>query len=191
MNFEEFKSYIRTHSDEEVVQFLLFDEIPYCFQNNLGLYKEFRSVICNNLSIHPQNFSIIGSAKIGFSLNVHKNIGKQFDESSDIDIVLVSNEMFERIWYKLLEFRKMIVYKLDEKAKQRFMELQKIMFYGRIRMDKLSNQFDYAKKWWEIFNLLSIEKKYGPRLVRAALFKTWKHVSDYYENGISQIRRKI
>jgi hypothetical protein len=190
MSFEEFKVYLTTHTDEEIVQYLLFDEIPYCFKNNMNMYKEFRSNVCNKLSIHQQDFTIVGSAKVGFSLNPSK-IGVEFNEASDIDIVLVSNEMFEYLWNKLVEYRKSEFYNLNENHKKRFKELQNIIFYGQIRMDKLSNSFDYAKNWWEIFNALSIDKRYGSRAIRASLFKTWKYASRYYENGISRIRGMI
>jgi hypothetical protein len=190
MNFEEFRVYATSHTDEEIVQYLLFDEIPYCFKNDINSYREFRSDVCSKLSIHQQDFTIVGSAKVGFSLNPSK-IGIEFNEASDIDIVLVSNEMFEYLWNRLVEYRKSNFYKLDEYHRQRFKELQNIIFYGQIRMDKLSNNFDYAKSWWEIFNALSIDKRYGPRLIRASLFKTWKYVSSYYENGISRIRGMI
>lgn len=67
---DETKVLIRERTPKEVVQQVLFDGyLPHCFKDNQEVYKKFRSDICDEFKIHPQNFSIVGSAKTGFSLN--------------------------------------------------------------------------------------------------------------------------
>jgi len=72
MELGEFQDHLKNKQPSEIVQRYLFDFFPYCFTANPSLYQVFRGEICNNFNIHPQNFTIIGSAKLGFSLNSDK-----------------------------------------------------------------------------------------------------------------------
>lgn len=67
---DETRALIKTQTPKELVQQILFDGyLPYCFRYDQEAYKKFRSEICDTFKIHPQNFTIVGSAKTGFSLN--------------------------------------------------------------------------------------------------------------------------
>lgn len=187
MDFNEFHSYLTSKQPTEIVQTCLFDSTPHCFAPSPELYKRFRKEICDHFDIHPQNFAIVGSAKLGFSLNPAK-FGQPFAEASDIDVVLVSEELFQSLWFQLIEFRRTVLFRLDARVKKNFEDLQRVLFFGSIRLDKLSNDFDFAREWWEFFNRISIDDRFGPRRVRAAIFKTWKHASFYYEDNIRKIK---
>lgn len=186
MTFEEFKSLLTKRTPKELFQECLLDSFPYCFLKSPTNYLTLRKEICDFFKIHPQNFSIIGSAKTGFSLSPLK-FGREFCETSDIDVVLVSEELFQTIWLDLIEFQKTIKYNLDPVAKSRFGSLQYTLFFGILRLDKLSDDFAFAKKWWEFFNRLSVDTRFGPRRIRGTIFKSWQHVSYYYEKNIKEL----
>ncbi|MBN2315864.1 MAG: hypothetical protein JXM79_18190 [Sedimentisphaerales bacterium] len=186
----DFQSDLLKKDLEEVVQKYLFDGFPFCFQEDPGVFYDFRKNVCDNFRIHQQNFAIVGSAKVGFSLSPEK-YGNSFSDSSDIDIVLVSDELFEELWLKLIEFKHTTLFRLDSTIQIRFQQLQKMLFYGTIRFDKLTNDFPVAKEWWEYFNKVSKDERFGPRRVRAAFFKGWKHVSYYYEESLRKLRQTL
>jgi len=186
-NLVEFKNDLRSSKPEVVVQKYLFDRSPYCFADNPQRYIDFRKEICEQFKIHLQNFAIVGSAKVGFSLNPTK-FGVVFSDSSDVDVVLVSEELFQRLWIDLIRFRRDEFAYLPSEYKKQFNELQYILFWGHVRMDKLPNKFTAAKKWWEFFNRLSKDTRFGPRRIRAMIFKTWKHVSFFYEKNIMELK---
>lgn len=190
MELVEFQDHLKNKQPSEIVQRYLFDFSPYCFAANPSLYQVFRGEICNNFNIHPQNFTIIGSAKLGFSLNPDK-FGSPFTDASDIDVVLVSEELFQQLWFQLIEFRRTTFFRLDSRSKKKFEDLQRFLFFGTIRLDKLSNDFPFARDWWEFFNKMSIDNRFGPRRIRAAIFKTWQHASFYYENTITKIKENL
>ncbi len=190
MDSEEFRRQLIEKSPNELVQAFLFDSPPYCFASDPALYQTFREQICNKFKIHPQNFTIIGSAKMGFSLHPAR-FGKPFCEASDIDVVLVSEELFQTLWIELIEFRRTVLYKLNPNIRKNFERLQNTLFFGNVRLDKLSNDFVFAKEWWEFFNMMSVDQRFGPRRIRAAIFKTWRHVSFYYENSIGKIKESL
>jgi len=186
LNLVEFKKDLRSSKPEEVVQKYLFDRSPYCFADKPQRYIDFRKEICEKFKIHLQNFAIVGSSKVGFSLNPTK-FGTVFSESSDVDVVLVSEELFQNLWIDLIRFQRDEFTFLPDQCKKRFNELQYILFWGQVRMDKLPDEFTAAKEWWEFFNRLSTDPRFGPRRVRAMIFKTWKHVSFYYEKNIREL----
>jgi hypothetical protein len=148
--YTQFKNILKQLSSKEVVQRYLFDLFPFAFKDNPELYWELRNEICGHLNIHPQNFTMIGSAKLGFSLSPKKieqdgikvpKLGKLFNEASDIDIVIVSEQLFEKIWLKLIPYRKKVYWRMNKEAKQRFDDLQRNLFFGQLRMDKLSSLY--------------------------------------------------
>jgi len=186
MNKDEFEKIIQEKTIAEFVQEYLFDGVPYCFKDDPSKFNLFRLAICNRFNIHPQNLTIVGSAKIGFSLSPEK-YGSPFSDASDIDVVLVSEELFQDLWLRLIEFKKTTVYRLSKYHRDRFRELQVILFYGSIRLDMISNDFAFTREWWEFFNTLSTDKRFGPRQIRAMIFKSWRHVSFYYENGVRKV----
>jgi hypothetical protein len=188
--YETFSSLVIANPAEDIVQKIIIDTFPYAFSNNPENYWHLRSRICNKFHVHPQNFTIIGSAKLGFSLNPDTP-GKLYSDASDIDIVLVSDYLFESIWLNLISYRNSVYYRLDSYAKQRFNELQMVLFWGQLRLDKLSNSFDFAKDWWEFFNELSTDNKYGNKQIRAAIFKSWHHATNYYVKSVNQIREQL
>lgn len=74
----------------------LSEGIPYAFKDCPGVYEEMRSWTGSRLSINPKEISISGSARLGQSLAPQK-LGKKFDEKSDLDIFIVSHDLFERL----------------------------------------------------------------------------------------------
>ena len=189
MTKNEFDLLLQKTSATDIVQKYILDGIPFCFQENPGLYDIFRQTICNRFQIHPQNFTIVGSAKVGFSMAPEK-YGNPFSEESDIDVVLVSEDLFQNLWLKLIEFKRTTVYKLSKYQRDRFNEFQSILFYGNIRLDMISADFPFVREWWEFFNTISLDDRFGPRRIRARIFKSWSHVSFYYENGIRKIKEQ-
>lgn len=192
------KNYIRENFESDlfeqpisiVANKYLFDNFPYCFKEAPEKFSVFREEICTSFNIHPKNFCIVGSGKTGFSLNP-KKYGKIFDYLSDIDVVLISEDLFQKLWLELIEFKKSSLYRLSPFYKKRFNELQSIIFFGIIRLDKLSNDFDFAKDWWDFFNKLSKNENYGLHRVRGAIFKSWQHVSIYYEYSLDSLKSHI
>lgn len=189
MNVDEFEKHLMTKEAFDIVQELLYDAPTFCFREKPELYFRLRKKICENFDIHQQNFAIVGSAKTGFSLDP-KNYPRQFDEGSDIDVVLVSEEMFQFIWLNLLQIEKGQIWRHDLRNRQELKYLKKLIFQGWIRMDIIYKNFDFAKKWWEFFNKITLEELDGCRQLHVGIFKTWYHASLYYEQSIRQLREK-
>jgi hypothetical protein len=185
---EEFKKLVNENEPEDIVQRYILDLFPFCFKDNLTMYWELRETVCSRFALHPQSFSIAGSGKLGFSIAPDK-FGKPFGDASDIDIILVSEKLFDDIWDDLVDFYQNPGFRLKPKnVRDEFNKLRTKLFYGNIMLHVLAKNFDFAKDLWVFFNQLSIDEKFGPREINAAIFKSWNHVSAYYTRSIVDLK---
>jgi len=59
------------------------------------LFECMRDWLAIRLTIHPKDITMVGSARIGYSLASHPSYGKPFGPHSDLDITVVSRSLFE------------------------------------------------------------------------------------------------
>lgn len=117
-NIEILKSDLRKQklTLEEVFQKHIIDGENFLFKyklNNSELEYEVRSLIATALRVHIHEVIIVGSAKTGYSLSPKKlfnTFDQEFDKSkknkdkSDLDIAIVSTELFDFIGRNMFEF---------------------------------------------------------------------------------------
>jgi hypothetical protein len=71
----------------------LSEGIPYAFRNCPAIYEAVRSWLSTWLSVHAKEIGVTGSARLGASLSP-KKLDKPFDSSSDLDIFIISSDLF-------------------------------------------------------------------------------------------------
>jgi hypothetical protein len=94
---------------EAIIQKHLIDGTTYYFHDNIkkpSAEDLVKTIIANSFSVKTKEIYIVGSGKIGFSLKP-SNLFKEFDhkysvskltsDKSDLDIVVISNELYESI----------------------------------------------------------------------------------------------
>lgn len=74
----------------------LSEGIPYAFKDKPALYESVRSWLGSRLDVDPKEVHLTGSARIGQSLAPQK-LGTVFGEHSDLDIFVVSANLFDRM----------------------------------------------------------------------------------------------
>lgn len=74
----------------------LSEGIPFAFKECPGIYESIRSWVGSRLNIDPKELNVTGSARLGQSLAPHK-MGKPFGDGSDLDIFIISSELFEHL----------------------------------------------------------------------------------------------
>lgn len=78
-------------------QLWLSEGIPHAFGNCPAVYEAVRCWLSVQLDVHAKEISLIGSARLGKSLNP-KKLGEPFlNCKSDLDIFIVSNCLFEAL----------------------------------------------------------------------------------------------
>src|SRR6266404_1106160 len=71
--------------------------IPFAFRDVPLLYEAIRSYISRRLSVPPKVLTMIGSARVGYSLSPLPDFGKAFGNHSDLDLSLVNEGIFQHL----------------------------------------------------------------------------------------------
>lgn len=82
-------------SRESLVRLWLTEGIPFAFLECPAIYEATRSWLGSRLQICPKEITLLGSARLGFSLRPPPNFGQAFSPDSDLDFAVVSPSLFQ------------------------------------------------------------------------------------------------
>ena len=125
---------------------------------------------------------MVGSAKLGFSI-VQKQRYRPFGEESDIDLAVVSSQLFDTFAQETFDYWQRSVYWPKHKT------YVKYMFRGWIRPDLLPPALAQGRRWWEFFRGLTGEETFGTYQIRAGLYKSWHYLDSYHSICIDDCKR--
>ena len=74
----------------------LSEGIPFAFKECPGFYESVRTWLSSMLAVEAKAINLAGSARLGSSLSSRKR-GKSFDETSDLDVFVISDVLFEKM----------------------------------------------------------------------------------------------
>lgn len=197
MNFEEYKALLTLVRDEDLLDFCrkfhLHGE-PFIFKDRADAYYEFRKRIADNFGIVFHEVIITGSAKNGFS---HLK-GTDFDLESDIDVAIVSDELYNKIMTDIHHYQmnlrksRVSVSQSEIDMYHNFLEHTAI---GWIRPDLLPASFRIEEpktRWFEFFGSISYGRsEVGNHKVTAGVFKSYWYLEQYTLSGIQSIRKRL
>jgi len=161
----------------------------YAFSDNPDRYRSFRNEIGLKLSILENRIRLVGSGKLGFSLN-KDHLLQRFCRESDLDLVVIAAEIFDAATLELLQnSRELTLAGADEKHRLR--KTRENVFNGYLRPDQLPLGSTLNRDWFP--------KLAGPyesdvarsRPVKAWLFKSLEHAQLCYRAYIEQIQPSI
>src|SRR6266700_8357545 len=98
--FRELVTKIDSH--QVLSKVFLLEGVPYVFQKSPMKYVIFREQVADRFEIGSQDVCIVGSAKLGYSPSSYK-FGTLFAETSDVDVVIISEPLFYRGSKQLFE----------------------------------------------------------------------------------------
>ena len=183
----DFKKNLTTSDEIALVRkFITSGDCHVIDQNN---YLELKSIVADHFKIHPNEVLIVGSGKMGFSIAENIAKGKMryrhFSETSDIDVAIISQNLFDRIWKDLFDFIE------DKGFWQRQQEFTGYHFQGWMRPDMLptSPRFDFTQTmWWDFFNNLTSSQKFGEYKIRGGLYRNWHFLEKYQIKCVKQCK---
>lgn|SRR5574341_51628 len=85
---------ISSYERECFIRLWLSEGIPQAFGKLPMIYEVMRGWIAKQLSISPKNITLVGSARLGYSLKPKDNFGRQFEPASDLDLAIISDYLF-------------------------------------------------------------------------------------------------
>ncbi len=71
--------------------------IPFAFRNCPMVYEALREWLGKRLRIHPKLITLIGSARIGYSLAPLPTYGRAFSPESDLDLAVITEDIFHEL----------------------------------------------------------------------------------------------
>lgn len=95
---EELRTIAKSVTDREkigIVQQWLSEGIPYCFRECPLLYEAIRGWLAKAIEIQAKEITLIGSARIGYSLAPGDDYGRPFNNRSDLDFSVISSVLFD------------------------------------------------------------------------------------------------
>jgi len=82
---------------EIVARLWLTEGIPSAFLASPSSYEGLRGWLASQLNVHPKEITLIGSARIGYSLAPPPDFGRPFGGKSDLDLSIISDDLFHRV----------------------------------------------------------------------------------------------
>ena len=184
-------------NDDELIDYCrkyVIHGTPYIFLDREDEYYEFRKRIANKFNIFFNEVFITGSAKLGFSPFKQK----KFDLDSDIDVAIISNNLYEEVLESIrcyqMELRKSRR-SVTEKELKNYHSFLEYIAMGWIRPDKLPLSFqvqDLKNDWFEFFKSISYnQSEVGDYKVSGGVFKSYFHFEEYTISGMRDLRNSL
>lgn len=167
---------------------------PFVFNGREDEYYNFRKKIAAKFDISFHEVFITGSGKLGFS--PRKN--KAFDYDSDIDVALISSELYNKIMSSIQNYQMELRENRRAVSSRELERYHQFLEYGAIgwmRPDLLPTSFrikEIKVDWFDFFDSISYGKsEVGNYKVTAGAFKSYAHLENYTLSGLRSIRSKI
>lgn len=167
-----FKGDLRKFAASSVVdRHVIFGD---CYILDKDSYFNLKEQIADHFRIHPPQVVMVGSGKLGFSIARPKRY-RSFGETSDLDIEIVSPNLFDLIWEEVFKTRGRFGYWPGED------DFSTYLARGWIRPDKLppGRRFQIADDWWRFFDSLAASGDFGRFKIRGGLYRDWIFLKGY------------
>ncbi|MGZ8842291.1 MAG: hypothetical protein ACXW18_01435 [Pyrinomonadaceae bacterium] len=199
---EEFKELLRREAAEKVAEDHVFGGDLYIGQTFPRALITLRRHLCPRFRLKEENVIIIGSAKIGFSLDPN-SFPRRFTNNRDIDVLVVSETLFDTYWHAMLRWhyprRLQRLPQTDWNwVKSRQSDLywgwfhpDEIGYGGLTFPDALKPLRDLKTNWFNAFKKLSLYEEFFGRDVNGRLYRTWEHALLYQASGLRQIQTRL
>ena len=163
-----------------------FGAVPYVFGRDNKANEAFHSELAAKLAVTSADIRLVGSARLGFSLN-RDHLLRRFGTSSDLDIVIVSSQRFDETWDELADLASTTALS-DEAEKRRLKKTREFLPDGYFRPDFVPLASRLAKDWFPRLAgpFETPEARIHP--VKGWLFKSWRHAHRCYARYLARVQ---
>ena len=134
-----------------IARLWLSEGIPYAFLTCPAIYDTIRCWVGECLEVHPKEISLVGSARLGKSMAPKKFGEPYIDNKSDLDLFIISGNLFDRLkedflnWY--CDFENKRIYPRESESrylwKANYKGVPKNIKKGFIDANKIPPRTDY------------------------------------------------
>lgn len=197
MTLDDFREELRALDRGDLLDFArrhLLHGTPYVFRDREGDFYSFKRRLCDQFSVAHTEIFIVGSAKLGFS--PYKET--EFTLDSDVDIAIVSGELFSRTSELAAEMefriRSQLVF-LREHHWSLYHKYLRYLVIGWMRPDLLPRVqpcISFKDNWFSFFEGLSYGKaEVGNYKVSAGVFRSHRDLERYTVDSVENVRKRV
>ena len=194
---DQFRELLKTAPPDTIVDDLLFHGTPYVFRHRPTGLTLLRESLSSSLNVQPDNVVVVGSAKLGFSLSP-VTFPRRFSPTSDIDVVVVDEALFDLAWDAVLKWNYPRRNRLSNEewrwARNRHDDLfwgwllpHYIRFEGLTFPQALMPLRDLRARWLSAFRSLAGDPELARRQVSGRLYRTWNHARLYHVHSLRRL----
>ena len=187
-NKEDFIAALKDTPAQALMETWLDNPLPHVFSNEAGK-NQFFTKISNDW---PE-ISVIqcaGTANWKYSLNPNKGF-RPFSEHSDIDVISISEELFDETWERMREVQRSRWYELPYRERINLRRNGENIYSGFACPKWIPSQTDtFRFKFTTSLDTYSVAEV-GFRPVNMYFFKNRDEVIDYYRRGIEAAQRNL
>lgn len=187
---DEFSELLDARDHAKIVEELLIDGVPFAFRDSPADYDLLRTTLAAALQLSADAMTVVGSGRIGFSLSPEK-YGAPFLPESDLDVAVVSAELFDIAWFDLLRLGRK--YFRLHKSVRAWVDTHKEnhIFFGFIIPDFLPGAVAISPTWFRTFKGLARNPSLADRDVNGRLYRTWNHVHVHQLYSLRKIQQGL
>lgn len=157
-------------------------------------YFDFKDSISRKFGIGFNAVLIVGSAKLGFSYIKSTS----FSYESDIDVALVSADLFETYLKDICDYQyehDRIFRELSQDELRKYNRFLQYLVKGWMRPDLLPSRLQVGRlrtEWFDYFASISYGRStIGNYKVAAGLYKSYDYLERYHMNGLQSTFEKL
>jgi hypothetical protein len=159
--------------------------------------EQFTSIVSATLSVSPASVFVVGSAKLGCCFSPRKDksgnskLFRPFSDSSDIDIAIISNRMFENFWYKLRETQKTSARIFFHR---KYEQITSSTFRGFMNGFHIEAIDGIKTEWLQTFTVATTKLQNNLGIIHKPSYRIYRHWEDfeqYHTDGITAIKRGL
>jgi len=185
-----FKQDLEVEPLNHVAQRWIIDRTPYVFNNDQIAYVNWKASLANAIGVDGKAIIFIGSASIGFSLNPTKSY-RVYNESSDIDIAIVSRHHFEIAWHTIRNLGTLRHTLNSPQSRSLEDHRNRLIYWGTFDTKHLLPKLPFGKQWFETFEQMTSIAPTKDREINARIYRDFESLTDYHVSNLSKLREKL
>jgi hypothetical protein len=192
MTADDLKRALAAMDAEQVFDEILLAPSAHFFRNRFGeagdeQYERFQTLVGKVFNISPSGVALIGSAKLGFSLNP-AHLFREFRRGSDFDVAVVCEEAFEALWstYRNTAYRN---------PGRNLTDQRNAIFKMFVTTESLQNKDDDFELW-ERTRLGPLRRRIGDTFdfygdVKFRIYRSHEPFRYYHIRGIESVQSRL
>lgn len=178
---------LTSNPSDLVASIWIINRTPKIFNEDIKKYAQWRHSLAKNLGVDASAVLITGSAAFGVSLNPYKNY-RFFDNSSDIDVAVISDYHFTEAWRTLRNIgpkRHTLPPRLKQSIKD---HVERYIYWGTIATDKLLPIFSFGSQWKTALDEAAKTDPTQGRTINIRIYRDLDSLRAYHVNNLEHLK---